>query len=114
VRLDIFTDDTFTIPFDKPDAPSCPVCDKPLVVEVDERYTDTGMPSETGFTVWCSSDEYFTDSPTHRDWDYGELLSAIEETRRWFEAAYERKRQWEICLWGISELPRLEDIGYVF
>lgn len=114
MTLDIFTDDSFVIPFDKPDAPCCPVCDKPLRVEVDERYTETGMPSETGFTVWCSSQPYFTDEPKHRDWDYGELLSAIEETRRWFEGEYERKRQWDICLFGVSELPALEETAYVF
>ena len=114
MSLDIFTDDSFVIPFDKPDAPSCPVCDKPLAVEVDERYVETCMPSETGFTVWCSSQEYFTDESKHRDWDYGELLSAIEETRRWFEGEYERKRQWEICLWGISDLVPLAEAGYLF
>lgn len=114
MNIDILTDDSFVIPFDKPDAPICPVCDKPLAVEVDERYTETRMPTETGFTVWCSAQDYFTDERPHRDWDYNELLSAIEETRRWFEAEYERKRQWEICLWGKSELPALEGTAYVF
>lgn len=108
--MDILTDDDFTIPLDWAPAPTCPVCDGPLVVEIDERYTETRMPSETGFIVWCEREA----EPDHRDWDYDELLSAIEETRRWFEAEYERKRQWEVCLFGMSSLPRLEETGYVF
>lgn len=117
MNVDILTDDNFTIPFDKPDAPSCPVCDGPLVVEVLQRYTETRMPGERGFTVWCEArkEGLFGGAPeSHRDWDYNELLSAIEETRRWFEVEYERKRAWEVVLFGKSEMPALERTAYVF
>jgi hypothetical protein len=112
--LDILRDDVFTIPRDRFYAPSCPVCDKPLVVDIHERYTDTGLPSETGFDVWCCGQNAFGAPKTHRDWDYDELLTAIETTRRWFEQEYERKRNWEICIFGESDLVRLEDTAYVF
>jgi hypothetical protein len=114
MSLDILADDVFTIPLDYHPAPTCPVCKAALRVDVDERYADTQLPSETGFSVWCSKQGLWGRRKTHRDWDYDELLTAIEETREWFEAEYERKRNWEVSLFGASQLPALEETAYVF
>jgi len=107
MSLDIFTDQNFTIP-SEPSAPACPICDGSLTVDVYER-DETGLPTVPGFHVWCSAQGDFWTKPTHRDWDYDELLTVMGAVRSWLEAEADRRRRWEICLWGESSIPALAE-----
>lgn len=107
--LDIFNDDNFTIPLDRSYAPTCPVCGGALWVEVDERYSETGLPTPTGFTPYCLDEINETKPPMEccRVWTYDELLTAVGEVREWFEKEAEARRQWELCLWGETEISEV-------
>lgn len=112
MALDIFTDRNFTIPLEH-GAPICPVCEAALFVEVFEWWEETRLPTENGFHVWCWAQGEMGELEAHRDWDYDELLSAIRGVREWIGKEVERKRDWEICLWGKSEIPAgLSEVYY--
>lgn len=105
--MNILEDDQFLTP-DEYGAPSCPLCDSQLWVEIEERDED-GLPTHTGLHVFCQRNETGPYKDRHQDWDYTELLTAIGEVIHWSERERERKRRWEVALWGESRIPAMAE-----
>lgn len=107
MALNILTDDQFLTPLEY-GAPSCPLCDSQLWVEIEER-DEHGIPNYTGLHVFCQKNETGPVAERHREWEYDELLSAIGEVIGWCVREAERKRLWEVAVWGESRIPELEN-----
>jgi hypothetical protein len=103
--MNVLEDDSFLTP-NEYGAPSCPICDSQLWVEIDERDED-GLPKRV--LVFCQKNETGPYQERHRDWDYTDLLTAIGEVITWCEEERERKRRWEIALWGESRIQAMVD-----
>lgn len=104
MALDVLTDDAFTLP-DETGAPRCRYCKSPLFVEITER-DERGLPIPGGFAVSCPEEDAKPDQ--HAQWDYDDVLTAVGQVGHWCEKEVKNRRNWELALWGESDVPDLE------